>query len=424
MLANLAVLLISLYTVDGGLYRGKDFLSCFTLYSSSFLEKAGSVLIEDVDDVNECLKKCVQSQISYDMKCKTAMYNVNAKSCILSKYSTTEKQLKVAKSLQIDLYENRCAKGVSSETIRLGHFTEQVRTTTSLPTSTQVSSLDARPIPELQKTLTDLRRLALHAVKQYNLESVRDSASLGLISKLSNGDETKIVSRRQNSNENRFHSPDVINQQAAREQQAGKDHEKCFKLTPKGKLRQFEEATHRNVSLHGCLTICLISQSFYCASVNYSPEQKLCVLNGGNTQLSSGFPIMSNTFDYYENICPPPNTVTKREDSGRPTAKECYRLYNNTLLNSFDATILKGLKDLESCEQQCSWWRLKKQDRCTGVNFIQATGACMLFHAPSDFSLLKPSSGTIFLNNICPQEPIQRSRTRSGSVSNDYYDST
>ncbi|CAB02811.2 Apple domain-containing protein [Caenorhabditis elegans] len=472
---RLLTFIVLLFHVFGGttaLYRSKDVFSCFVLHSNEFLEKSGNVLIENIDDVNECLRKCIQAPMNHKIKCKTVMYNVNTQNCVLSKYARHERTVKKSKGLQIDLYENRCAS-TENETVRLAVFTEQTRTTSAPVRTSIVGNVIMAPVPNLNGTTTnapisttqqaipttnELRRV--HAVKQYPLDPKNGNV---IFSKTVYADQPspplpqRFVDRR-NRNAKIFLSPRPLvdstssvvaaaQQQVQLQSDVGsltKERRQrserpvvlenlagCFIKTPNRILHKFEESRIGGVTLETCMRQCAQSlQNFYCASINYSFGLKICILNGGNLHLNGGDTLVgSREFDYFENTCQPRSTTTTESSiGGSGTKKECYRLYNNSIYNSFDATIVGGLQDLESCESECSWSHIRRREKCLGVNWIPTTRGCMLFHKQIDFNVLQPSFKAQFLANTCTYTTDQSSSRSSSSSSSssksdpDYYD--
>lgn len=467
-------ILVKLLGYSAGLYRSKDVFSCFVLHSNEFLEKSGNVLFEDIDDVNECLRKCVQAQMNHKIKCKTVMYNVNTRNCVLSKYARHERNIKKSKGLQIDLYENRCAS-TENEIIRLAIFAEQTRTTaapvrmTSLviknitmsPSNLTTTHTPFIPTQQAISTTNELRRV--HAVKQFPLEQKNDSLIFSKTVYADHSSPTLLPQRfveRRNRNAKVFvstrplvdststvvlthayqqqqlqsDSPPIAKQrrQRSERQSTFENLAACFIKSPYRVLHKFEESRVAGVTLETCMRQCSQSSlNFYCASINYSFGLKICILNGGNLHLNGGDTlVLSKDFDYFENTCQPRGTTTTEASiGGSGTKKECYRLYNNSIYNSFDATIVGGLLNLESCESECSWSHVRRREKCLGVNWIPTTRGCMLFHKQIDFNILQPSFKAQFLANTCTYTTDQSSsKTAAASSSEsgsnpDYYDS-
>uniref|UniRef100_A0A8R1HJA7 Apple domain-containing protein n=1 Tax=Caenorhabditis japonica TaxID=281687 RepID=A0A8R1HJA7_CAEJA len=452
---------------SSALYRSKDVFSCFDLHSNEFLEKSGNVLIENIDDVNECLRKCIQAPLHHKLRCKTVMYNVNTQNCVLSKYARHERSVKKSKGLQIDMYENKCASS-ENETVRLAIFTEQVRTTAaplktfpavnlnfSLPTwtSTPKSATTTTPSSAIPTT-NELRRV--HAVKQFPLEPRRENF---IYSKTVYAEQTaqfspKFVEKR-TRNARVFLSPrplvdstswvvmtppppqpppqfdeTLVKERRQRSDRVSENLAACFVKTPQRNLIKFEENRIGGVTLETCMRQCAAMTQFYCASINYSFNLRVCILNGGSVHLNGAETLMmSRDFDYHENTCQPRGTTTTTESSTNgvsSTKKECYRLYSNSIYNSFDATIVGGLMDLASCESECSWSHIRRREKCMGVNWIERTRGCMLFYKQVDYNILQPSLGAVFLANTCTyttDETSSSSSSSSKSGDSDYYDS-
>lgn len=467
----LTAIVAALSRSSSALYRSKDVFSCFVLHSNEFLEKSGNVLIENIDDVNECLRKCIQAPMNHKIKCKTVMYNVNTQNCVLSKYARHERNIKKSKGLQIDLYENRCAT-TENETVRLAIFTEQTRTTAApVRTAAVIGNVVLNPLnltattnspiittQQAVPTTNELRRV--HAVKQFPLDQKTGNV---IFSKTVYADQPsppllpqRFVDKR-NRNAKVFISPrplvdststvvltppyqpqqlqsDVSYLAKERRQRSEKppvleNLAACFIKTPNRVLYKFEESRIGGVTLETCMRQCSHNAlNFYCASINYSFGLKICTLNGGNLHLNGGDTLVaSRDFDYFENTCQPRGTTTTESTiGGSGTKKECYRLYNNSIYNSFDATIVGGLQDLESCESECSWSHIRRREKCLGVNWIPTTRGCMLFHKQIDFNILQPSFKAQFLANTCTYTTDQSSGRSSSSPKSDsdpdYYD--
>uniref|UniRef100_A0A1I7T081 Apple domain-containing protein n=1 Tax=Caenorhabditis tropicalis TaxID=1561998 RepID=A0A1I7T081_9PELO len=425
-------ILVALLTLSAALYRSKDVFSCFVLHSNEFLEKSGNVLIEDIDDVNECLRKCIQAPMNHKIKCKTVMYNVNTQNCVLSKYARHERTIKKSKGLQIDLYENRCATS-ENETIRLAVFTEQTRTTAApvrmassvignVILNISNSTTTNPPIITTQQaiqTTNELRRV--HAVKQFPLEQKNGNL---IFSKTVYADQPspsllpQRLSDKRNRNARVFVSPrplvdststvvltPIYQQQQLQSDQPSLIKERrqrserppvfenlaaCFIKTPNRVLHKFEESRIGGVTLETCMRQCSQNAlNFYCASINYSFGLKICTLNGGNLHLNGGETLVaSREFDYFENTCQPRGTTTT-----------------------------------ESCESECSWSHIRRREKCLGVNWIPTTRGCMLFHKQIDFNILQPSFKAQFLANTCTYTTDQSSSRSTSSKSDpDYYD--
>lgn len=461
-------ILVALYRSTSALYRSKDVFSCFVLHSNEFLEKSGNVLIENIDDVNECLRKCIQAPMNHKIKCKTVMYNVNTQNCVLSKYARHERNIKKSKGLQIDLYENRCAT-TENETVRLAVFTEQTRTTAApvktvavignvILTPMNITTTNAPVITTQQAvpTTNELRRV--HAVKQFPLDQKNGNV---IFSKTVYADQPspqllpQRLTDKRSRNAKVFISPrplvdststvvlsptyqqqqlqfDVARERRQRSERPPvfENLAACFIKTPNRILYKFEESRIGGVTLETCMRQCTHNAlNFYCASINYSFGLKVCTLNGGNLHLNGGETLVaSRDYDYFENTCQPRGTTTTESSiGGSGTKKECYRLYNNSIYNSFDATIVGGLQDLESCESECSWSHIRRREKCLGVNWIPTTRGCMLFHKQIDFNILQPSFKAQFLANTCTYTTDQSSSRSSSSSSKsgsepDYYD--
>ncbi|CAI2351965.1 unnamed protein product [Caenorhabditis sp. 36 PRJEB53466] len=446
----------SLFRPSHSLYRSKDVFSCFLLHSNEFLEKSGNVLIENIDDVNECLRRCIQAPLNHKIKCKTVMYNVNTQNCVLSKYARHERPVKKSKGLQIGMYENKCASA-ENETVRLAVFTEQIRTTAAPGLRTAAFSANSivltgntttsapivltSSVPAIPTT-NELRRV--HAVKQFPLDPKKENV---IFSKTVYA-EPSLPPNKRNRNAKVFLSPrplvdstssvvSAVQPQQAdalaikeRRQRSEKGSENlaiCFLKTSNHVLVKFEESRIAGVTLETCMRQCSLISQFYCASINYSFSLKICVLSGGNLHLNGGETLIaSRDFDYFENTCQPRGTTTTESSVGVSTKKECYRLYNNSIYNSFDATIVGGLADLESCESECSWSHVRRREKCLGVNWIASTRGCMLFHKQIDYNVLQPSFKAVFLANTCTYTTDQVSGRPSSSKSADpdYYDPT
>ncbi|CAD6194641.1 unnamed protein product [Caenorhabditis auriculariae] len=393
-------LLLALRTA--GLPRPKDVFSCFALHTNTFLEKSGNVLIEDVHDVYGCLRRCFQAAKDYGFRCKSAMYNVNAGSCILSKFDRGERKVKTAKHLQIDMYENNCLN--ESGTAGLSEFVHQTRTTASPLTGNQVRR-------------AKYRNLFVHAVKQYAIDSkppplkriVENNAFARPSSTTSNSANSKA---KRISNKNLMSSTAISNE-------TWKTNENCFKRTPSRVLTRFEEQTLQETSLSECMLACVVSSRFYCASFNFSPTQKVCVLNGGNLHLNGATFNQSRSFDYYENTCRPRvggSSAAKTAEHSKLDPK-CFRIHKNSLLNSFDAVIVPDAAQLDGCMKACN----SGESKCVALNWVETPGGCMIFYRSYDASLIVASNKGSFVVNNCPSSPNERRKTTSGS-SNDYYD--
>ncbi|CAI5448338.1 unnamed protein product [Caenorhabditis angaria] len=415
------LILAQVFTISHSLYRTKDVYSCFVLHSNEFLEKSGNVLIENVDDVEECLRQCMHAPTNHKIKCHTAMFNVNTQNCVLSKYTRDERKIKTSKGLQIDLYENNCLNEV--EPVRLGIFAEQFRTTESpLAVKSRLPTVPQNTVsqPQQRKSL-ELRRV--HAVKQYQLEQKREpvySKTVRSLSVHNGGGRARLFAPR----------PLVDSSSLYRRQQRSDlilnddtNYATCFRKTANYVFTKFEELKFTGFTLENCIRQCVHTQQLYCASINYSFNLKTCILNGGNLHLNSEPLIQSRDFDYYENICQPKtNSIPKSSTTSvtASTKKECYRLYNNSVYNSFDATIVGGLNDLESCESECSWSHIRRREKCVAVNWVTTTKGCMLFHKTIDYNFLQPSFKSIFLVNTCSsdlEQPVARTKSET-----DYYD--
>ncbi|CAB3409731.1 unnamed protein product [Caenorhabditis bovis] len=384
------------------LYRSKDVFSCFVLHSNEFLEKSGNVLIEGVPDVNECLRKCMQAPLNHKLKCETVMYNVNTRNCVLSKYTREERKIRTSERLQIDLYENKCA--TESDTVRLAVYTEQVRTTTA---------------PFIMKTRVIYSKIVLaHATpythsNQYQRQRFAKTFQMSAPRPLV--DSTSTVSSQFDATP----SYSYVQRRQRSDNFAG-----CFTRTPNRVLPRFEESKTVGVNLESCIRSCALNQGFYCASINYNPYQKICIMNGGNVHLNNEQLYSSREYDYYENTCQPKGPAVTKSTDGVSTKKECYHLYNNSIYNSFDATIIGGLSDLESCESECSWSHVRRHNKCVALNWISSTRGCMLFHKTVDFSNLIPSINSVFLINTCAQD-VDETKVHGRKMNTnqpDYYD--
>ncbi|PAV92247.1 hypothetical protein WR25_09015 [Diploscapter pachys] len=138
------ILLIYCYIQQiDGFYRLKDTLGCFKLYSARYLEKSGTKYLNGYDDVTQCLSECLNSNENHKFICKSIMWKLDSKDCILSKYNTSDKtrNFKQAPGMQIDLYENQCLKRPNlNDEFEILFNMDLERTTTEQPSRNLTSS--------------------------------------------------------------------------------------------------------------------------------------------------------------------------------------------------------------------------------------------------------------------------------------------
>ncbi|KAK5982123.1 hypothetical protein GCK32_013092 [Trichostrongylus colubriformis] len=192
----------------------------------------------------------------------------------------------------------------------------------------------------------------------------------------------------------------------------------CFVRTRQRFLPGFEEKVLMRTDLRTCLEDCLNATIFYCASVNYNENEKICTLNGGNVHLNDAQLKGSTSTDYYENECSPEPQLDPKGNTSitsySTTIERCFEVFPNSMLLNFDSSLLETPISLELCQEEC----LRKVDIkgrfCVALNWIPHTKGCMLFEDGYDKQLIMPSFHTQFLVNKCAEGVKDRTDTGRG----------
>ncbi|KHJ84520.1 PAN domain protein [Oesophagostomum dentatum] len=178
----------------------------------------------------------------------------------------------------------------------------------------------------------------------------------------------------------------------------------CFTRYKHWTLPGFAEKAFTGVDQRTCLLLCLRSDTFYCASVNYNEIKRICTLNGGNMHLNDAVLKPSPSEEYYENECNPEHGSKSKANNTatiRPAKMErCFESLSDSMLLNFDSKLVENVHSLEQCKSECL--RASKNGRaCGALNWLPNNRGCMLFNIGFDLKLLVQHPTAQFLVNKC-----------------------
>ncbi|CAJ0600955.1 unnamed protein product [Cylicocyclus nassatus] len=217
---------------------------------------------------------------------------------------------------------------------------------------------------------------------------------------------------------------DIPKKQAVPRLTAAATEKPCFTRYKRKILPGFDEKTVTGIDQNPCLMLCLHSDTFYCASVNYDELRKSCTLNGGNLHLNNAV-LQPSTSDYYENECTPKTSKSKRNKIITSTplpSTECFETLNESMLLSLDSKLMENINTLEECKSECMKFGLIRQQPCGALNWLPSSKGCMLFKAGFDLKLIVSHPTAQFLVNKCEKSDsdFDQANKEEENVSEDY----